>query len=91
MRDFAEECLRLLKDGHFEITNSGPLHQPIRRFSIRRDEKLQLILETQADPNARSSSVEQPPGTVRMSWTEYCSAALAGLKASSLASLPTAL
>ena len=80
MRDFAEECLRLLKDGHFEITNSGPLHQPIRRFSIRRDEKLQLILETQADPNARSSSVEQPPGTVRMSSDRVLLRSLGGLE-----------
>ncbi len=49
-RDLTEECLRILNKGFFEITDPGPLHQPIRSFSIRRDEKLHLILETEAPP-----------------------------------------
>lgn len=66
MCDMTEECLRILNNGIFEITDPGPLHQPIRRFSIRRDEKLHLVLETEAAPNARSAAIDQPPGTVRM-------------------------
>jgi hypothetical protein len=45
----------------------GPLHTPIQSFSIRRDEKLRLILETEVPPNATSAAVAHPPGTVRMS------------------------
>jgi hypothetical protein len=61
MRDLAEECIQLLNKGLFEITNAGPLHQPIRSFSIRRDEKLRLILETESHPTATSSDTHQPP------------------------------
>lgn len=66
MRDLTEECLRILNKGLFEITDPGPLHQPIRSFSIRRDEKLNLILETEAAPNATSAAINLPPGTARL-------------------------
>ena len=66
MRDLTEECLRILNKGLFEITDPGPLHQPIRSFSIRRDDNLRLVLEAEADPTATLSAIEQPPGTVRM-------------------------
>ena len=65
-RDLTEECLRILNKGFFEITDPGPLHQPIRSFSIRRDEDLHLILETEAAPNATSMAIHQPPGTLRL-------------------------
>ncbi len=61
MRDLAEECIRLLNEGLFEITDAGPLRQPIRGFSIRRDDKLRLILETEAHPTATSSAAEPRP------------------------------
>jgi hypothetical protein len=66
MRNLSEECLGILNKGLFTITDPGPLHQPIRGFSIRRDDKLRLIVEIEADPGATSSAVGHPPGTVRM-------------------------
>lgn len=67
MVDLAEECLRILNEGHFQIIEPGPLHTPINGFSIRRDEKLTLILETEVASNATSAAIEHPPGTVRIS------------------------
>jgi hypothetical protein len=52
MRDLAEKCISILKSGHFRITDAGPLHQPLRGFSIRRDDSLRIVLETAADLNA---------------------------------------
>jgi hypothetical protein len=80
MSDLTEECLRILNKGLFEITEPGPLHQPISSFSIRRDEKLHLILETEAAPNATSAAVDQPPGTVRMITERVLLRSLGGLE-----------
>ncbi len=80
MRDLAEEGIRLLNKGLFEITDPGPLHQPILGFSIRRDENLRLILETDAHPTATSSATKQPPGTVRMSTERAVLRSLGGLE-----------
>lgn len=66
MVDLWEECLDVLNGGHFTVVEPGPLHTPIESFSIRRDEKLRLILETAVPPNATSAAVVHPPGTVRM-------------------------
>jgi hypothetical protein len=67
MSDLKEECLGLLNDGHFKIVEPGPLHAPIQSFSLRRDDKLTLILETLADPGAKSTAVTPSPGTVQFS------------------------
>ncbi len=67
MVDLSEECLNILNGGHFTVVEPGPLHTPVGSFSIRRDEKLRLILETDVPPNAFSAAVVHPPGTVRMS------------------------
>lgn len=66
MVDLWEECLDVLNGGHFTVVEPGPLHTPIESFTIRRDEKLRLILETAVPPNATSAAVVHPPGTVRM-------------------------
>ena len=80
MRDLTEECLRILNKGLFEITDPGPLHQPVRSFSIRRDDKLQLILETEAAPNATSAVIDQPRGTVRMTTERALLRSVGGLE-----------
>jgi len=80
MRDLTEECLRILNNSLFEITDPGPLHQPIRRFSIRRDEKLRLVLETEAGPNATSAAVDQPPGSVRLTTERALLRSVGGLE-----------
>jgi hypothetical protein len=62
-----EECLTILNEGDFKVTDAGPLNSPIDRFRIRRDEKLRLILETEVPPTAISAAVDHPPGTIRTS------------------------
>ncbi len=43
-----------------------PLRVPLRSFTIGRDEKLHIILETKAEQNARSAVPDHPLGTVRV-------------------------
>jgi hypothetical protein len=47
------EAFELINEGHFRITDAGPLHAPINSFSIQRNQKLELILETRASGMAR--------------------------------------
>lgn len=56
----------LLNNGTFAISDAGPLCVPLRSFTIRRDEKLHIILETKAEQNARSAVPDHPSGTVRV-------------------------
>jgi hypothetical protein len=60
-----ESFERLLNGNSFTIVDVGPLRAPIRSFSIIRDEKLELTMETRADQNATSEFNVYLPGTVR--------------------------
>lgn len=80
MRTLKEECLGILNKGSFTITDPGPLHQPIRGFYIRRDDKLRLVVEVDADPSASSSAVDHPPGTVRITTERVQLKSLGGLE-----------
>ena len=88
MRDLIEECIAILNDGHFRITDAGPLHQPLRSFSIRRDDKLHIVLETDADLNATSSAVEHPAGTIRVNTERVQLRSLGGLDGELLGVMP---
>ena len=88
MGDMTEECLRILNRGLFEITEPGPLHQPVHSFSIRRDENLHLILETEAAPNATSAAIDRPRGTVRMTTERALLRSMGGLNAEFLWLVP---
>lgn len=70
-----------INGGHFHVTDPGPLHAPILDFSIRRDEDLELVLETQAPSDAKSAAIERSSGTIRITteWVELENAG--GLKA----------
>jgi hypothetical protein len=62
------ECIdEVLTSKMYEITDYGPLHGPIRSFSITRDADLQLVLESISDGASVSSSPIYPAGTVRTS------------------------
>jgi hypothetical protein len=65
MNRLRKQTLDLLNEGHFKITNLGPLHAPIHGFSIRRDDKLRLIVETETPLDAKSTAPQYPQGTVR--------------------------
>jgi len=59
--DFA---VRLINEGHFHVSDPGPLRAPILDFSLRRDGALDLILETRTAPDAKSTAPQHPNGTV---------------------------
>jgi hypothetical protein len=81
MTSLEEESIDLLNQGHFQITDLGPLHGPIHGFSVRRDDKLALILETEAAPDAKSAAVQYPDGTVRLNTDQVELANIAGIRA----------
>jgi len=89
--DLSEECLEILNHGVFEVTDPGPLHTPINSFSLRRDENLKLILETEVPVTARSSAVDHAPGTVRMSTERVLLRNIGGLDAELFGVVPVGL
>jgi hypothetical protein len=56
----------IINDGLFKITKLGPLHSPVTTFSVRRDDQLRLILETETAQRAMSGAPTYPSGTVRL-------------------------
>ena len=66
MIGWGREPFELLNEGGFAIVEPGPLHAPIYGFSIRRNEKQQLLLETRAPVDAKSSAPDYPSGTLRI-------------------------
>ena len=91
MVNLSEECLNVLNGGHFNVLEPGPLHTPIQSFSIRRDEKLRLILQTEIPPNATSVAVDHPPGTVRMSTERVVLRNIGGVDAELMGVVPFSL
>lgn len=83
-----EFTLSFINDGHFHVTDPGPLHSPVLDFSIHRDEDLQLILETRAPPDAKSAVIERPSGTVRITTECVELENVGGMKAKLLGVVP---
>ena len=65
MRPWQQETFEIANEGHFRVTDPGPLHAPVLTFKFRYDEDLHLILETRAPSDAKSTGEKYPPGTVR--------------------------
>lgn len=84
-REFA---LSFINDGHFQVTDAGPLRAPIRDFSLRRNGKLTLILETRCPPDAKSTAPQRPSGTVRISTESAELENIGGMKAKLLGVIP---
>lgn len=91
MVDLSEECLDVLNGGHFTVVEPGPLHAPIQRFSIRRDEKLRLVLETEVPPDATSAAAIHPPGTVGMTTERVLLRNIGGVDAELMGVIPFSL
>jgi hypothetical protein len=64
-----ENALSLINNGLFKVTDPGPLRAPINDFSIRRNDKLDIIMETRGPSEAKSSAPDRPSGTVYMNTT----------------------
>lgn len=61
------ECFEsFINDGHFQITDPGPLHAPTLGLSIKRNENLDLIMETQVAEGARANATTPPDGRARI-------------------------
>ncbi len=76
-----EFALSFINGGHFQVKDAGPLRAPINDFSIRRDDKLTLIIETRCPPDAKSIAPEQPSGTLRISTESAELENIGGIKA----------
>lgn len=81
MIGWEREPFELLNEGLFKITDPGPLHAPIHSFSIRRNEKQQLLLETHGPVDAKSSAPEYPSGTLRLNTDAVQLSNVSGIKA----------
>jgi hypothetical protein len=56
MLDWKNQSVDLLNELGFRICDPGPLRAPIHTFKIRRDENLDLLIETEAPVNAKSTA-----------------------------------
>ena len=54
----------ILNEGMFFIKDAGPLHGPVKGFSIRRDETGEITLDTTTVGSQLPSSADHPPGTI---------------------------
>jgi hypothetical protein len=61
-----EFAVPFINEGLFRVTDHGPLRAPVLDFLLRRDEALDLILETKISSDAKSSAPEHPSGTLRI-------------------------
>lgn len=64
MNSWEWECIGWVANTFFNITDCGPLHGPVTKFSIVRDSDLKLVLETTSAGNSKSSAIPLPAGTV---------------------------
>lgn len=51
-----------INDGDFRFTDAGPLHTPVLAFSIRRNDKLEIVLEAVGDDETKSNLVLERAG-----------------------------
>jgi len=66
MNPWQWECFEQVLDGRIiKLIEPGPLTQPVRSFSIRRDEKRNLVLETVAVGVLKRARDGHPLGTIR--------------------------
>ena len=61
-----EFAVPFINEGHFRVTDPGPLRAPIFGFSLRRNKALRLVLESRTAPQARSTAHQYPDGTTRI-------------------------
>ena len=65
MWDWKDQNTEMLNEAGFKVSDPGPLHAPILSFKIRRDQHLQIVLETETALDAKSIAVKIPSGTLR--------------------------
>ena len=65
MWDWKDQNTEMVNEAGFKVSDPGPLHAPILSFKIRRDEHLQIVLETETALDAKSIAEKIPSGTLR--------------------------
>ena len=65
MWDWKDQNTEMLNEPGFKVSDPGPLHAPILSFKIRRDEHLEIVLETETALDAKSIAEKIPSGTLR--------------------------
>lgn len=83
-----EFALSFINGSHFHVADAGPLRTPINDLSLRRNDKLTLILETRCPPDAKSTAPERPSGTVRINTESVELENIGGMKAKLLGVAP---
>jgi hypothetical protein len=63
--DWKDQNIEMLNEAGFKLSDPGPLHAPILGFKIRRDEHLEIVLETETALDAKSIAEKIPSGTLR--------------------------
>ena len=64
--NWKNRSIDLLDGPGFGVSDTGPLHGHIRKFTIRRDERLTLFIDTEAVRGADFPARSIPPGTARI-------------------------
>jgi hypothetical protein len=59
-----EEFENIINTDMFKFNSYGPLKEPITSFEIYRDTDLRIILKSTSSIQAKSNSIEKPPGLV---------------------------
>jgi hypothetical protein len=72
----------IINHGLFKVTQPGPLRAPIKSFSVHRNERLELILETETAEGAMSTTKPVPSGTVRINTEKVEFKNISGITAS---------
>jgi hypothetical protein len=64
--DWKNQAIEMLNEPNWRVVDPGPLHHPVLKFTIRRDERFALFIETEAVKGATCTASEVPSGTVRI-------------------------
>src|ERR1051326_1475665 len=85
-----EFAVPFINEGHFRVTDPGPLRAPILGFTVRRGNALDLILETRIATGATSTDPERPSGTVRIATESASLENFVGIKVRLMGVMPLA-
>ena len=72
----------------FVVTDAGPLFGPVTRFTLVRDEDLNLMLHTTSAGDSTNRAIERPPGSVYVSTDEVKLESRFGARATAIGLIP---
>lgn len=66
MIKLSENCINIINSGYFTISDPGPLHYPVKKFSLSRDDQLRLSINTELFKNSVSKNNQLADGITRI-------------------------